>query len=91
MVAGDDAYRGQFLRSEAEQRFRDWYVDMYRSFPMMVQFEQSFVDKTIAIPFVFIGMYLWQVDGFLNLRTENTRLRKRLPVHLSDPGPGTVC
>ena len=38
---------------------------------------------TIAIPFVFIGMYLRQVDGFFNLRTENTRLRKRLPVHWS--------
>ena len=58
---------------------------------MMVQFEQGFVDKAVAMPFVFVGMYLRQVDGFFDKRTEDAGLRKRLPVHLSDPGSGTVC
>ena len=91
LVAGDDAHLGQFLCRETEQGFGNRYIDVYRSFPVMVQFEQGFVDQAVAIPLVFVGMYLRQVDGLLDQRAENTRLRKRLPVHLSDPRAGTVC
>lgn len=33
LIAGDDAYLGQRLRREIEQRLGNGHIDMYRSFP----------------------------------------------------------
>ena len=58
LVAGHYAYFGQCFGGKLEQRFRQRHVNVYRPFTVMVYFQKRFVDQSVAIPFVFLRMYL---------------------------------
>ena len=63
---------------------------MYRSFSMMVRFQQSFIHQTIAIPFIFFRMNLRKVYRLLNQCLKYAWLWYCLSIHLPDPGSGTI-
>ena len=63
---------------------------MYRSFSVMVGFQQGFVYQSVAEPLILLRMNFGKVDGFLDQRPEHLRLRKRLSVHLSYPSSRAV-
>ena len=63
---------------------------MYRSFSVMVGFQQGFVYQSVAEPLILVRMNFGKVDGFLDQRPEHLRLRKRLSVHLPYPSSRAV-
>ena len=90
LIAGDDAYLVQRLPREIEQRLGNGHIDMYRSFSVMVGFQQGFIYQSVAEPLILLRMNFGKVDGFLDQRPEHLQLRKRLSVHLSYPSSRAV-
>ena len=57
---------------------------------MMKSFEQRFIDKTVAIPMLFLVMRFRQRDGFLDESSKGIGLRQGLTIELVYPLGRTI-
>ena len=86
LIARDDTYFGKRLHRKLEQRFGYRNINMYRTFSMMVGFQQGFIHQAVTVPFILFCLNLRKVYRLLDQCLKNTGLRQCLSRHLSNPG-----